>query len=48
VLRTLEEITEFFDGFDLLEPGVVQLSLWRPNGDLPSAHGLFGGVGRKP
>jgi hypothetical protein len=47
VLRTRAEITHFFDGFELLEPGVVQLSLWRPNGDLPSARGLFGGVGRK-
>jgi hypothetical protein len=47
VLRTRAEITEFFDGFELLDPGVVQLSLWRPNGDVPSGRGLFGGVGRK-
>jgi hypothetical protein len=48
VLRTRAEIDEFFDGFELLDPGVVQLSLWRPEGELPSARGLFGGVARKP
>jgi hypothetical protein len=47
VLRTRAEITEFFDGLELIDPGLVQLSLWRPKGDLPSSYGLFGGVGRK-
>jgi hypothetical protein len=37
-------------GFDILEPGVVQLPLWRPEGrrprDLSTAWG-YCGVGRK-
>lgn len=48
VLRSLAEIARLFDGFELVDPGLVQLSLWRPDGELPSARGLFGGVGRKP
>jgi hypothetical protein len=48
VLRSRDEIAEFFDGFELVDPGVVQLSLWRPDRDLPSSRGLFGGVGRTP
>jgi S-adenosyl methyltransferase len=29
-LRTREEIVRFFDGTDLVEPGVVSCSRWRP------------------
>ncbi|TMR17911.1 SAM-dependent methyltransferase [Nonomuraea turkmeniaca] len=32
-LRTREEFTAFFDGLDLVEPGVVSLTLWRPDPD---------------
>ncbi|MEU0689444.1 SAM-dependent methyltransferase [Streptomyces uncialis] len=28
--RTTEELTAYFDGYELLEPGVVSLPLWRP------------------
>ncbi|WP_062434027.1 SAM-dependent methyltransferase [Herbidospora daliensis] len=31
VLRTPENLTRFFDGLDLLEPGVVSLPQWRPD-----------------
>jgi S-adenosyl methyltransferase len=48
VLRSLADIAKFFNGLELVDPGLVQLSLWRPDGELPSARGLFGGVGRKP
>ncbi|KIH98243.1 hypothetical protein LP52_13700 [Streptomonospora alba] len=47
--RSREQIERFFDGTELLEPGVVSCSLWRPE---PSEEGapnevyLFGGVGR--
>jgi O-methyltransferase involved in polyketide biosynthesis len=35
-LRTPEQITRFFDGLDLLPPGVVSCSRWRPDpGDGP-------------
>jgi hypothetical protein len=30
-VRTREEITRFFDGLDLVQPGVVYLSLWQPD-----------------
>jgi S-adenosyl methyltransferase len=29
--RTRAEVTKFFDGLELLEPGVVQLNKWRPD-----------------
>ena len=53
--RTHAEILRFFDGFDLVEPGLVGCGLWRPGGpgDLSdsnhelNAH-IYAGVGRKP
>jgi S-adenosyl methyltransferase len=48
VLRTRAEIERFFDGLELVPPGLVQLSRWRPDGDLPSGNGLFGAVAHKP
>ncbi len=50
-LRSQAEILRFFDGFDLLEPGLVQVPHWRPDGPTPghaSKVWLVGGVGRKP
>jgi hypothetical protein len=49
--RTRGEILAFFDGLEILEPGLVPVHGWRP-GD-PSPAGLskawiLGGVGRKP
>ncbi|POM26161.1 S-adenosyl methyltransferase [Actinomadura rubteroloni] len=51
--RTPEEITAYFDGHDLLAPGVVPLPLWRPDepvtGDLSVGQRLmYGGIARKP
>jgi hypothetical protein len=45
--RTKVELDRFFDGLDLLEPGVVTCSRWRPDpgSDEPEVY-LFGGVGR--
>ena len=34
VLRDREEITRFFEGTELLEPGVVIIPGWRPDGEL--------------
>ena len=50
VLRTPEQIASFFEGLELVEPGVVSCPLWRPE---PSKRPIkpvdaFGGVGRKP
>ncbi|WP_113702384.1 SAM-dependent methyltransferase [Nonomuraea lactucae] len=50
-LRTPEEIARFFDGFELLAPGLVHLRDWRPDPDLDDSAGVvsigYGGVGRK-
>ncbi|WP_106397912.1 SAM-dependent methyltransferase [Actinocorallia populi] len=53
--RTPEEITAYFDGLELLEPGVVPLPLWRPDGPVPVEDDLsigqrlmYGGIARKP
>lgn len=57
-LRTREEFTRFFDGFELVEPGVVWVPLWHPEvadspaseefADEPSASSAFAALGRKP
>lgn len=51
-LRSHAEVLPFFDGFDLLEPGLVQLPLWRPDGPVPEPEELrqyvgYGGVAVK-
>jgi len=51
-LRTPEQITRFFDGLDLLPPGVISCSRWRPDltpaGGQPPEVDEFCGVARKP
>jgi len=54
ILRTQTEVARFFDGLDLVEPGVVQLPQWRPDpGAGPGAAQparplpMWCGVGRK-
>jgi SAM-dependent methyltransferase len=50
-LRSPEEIAGFFDGLELVDPGVVSCPLWRPEptevGE-PRPVDAYGGVGRKP
>jgi S-adenosyl methyltransferase len=51
--RPRAEILRFFDGFELLDPGLVRIPLWRPDSpaDVPDDPGKFWGlvgVGRKP
>ncbi|GIM93264.1 SAM-dependent methyltransferase [Paractinoplanes toevensis] len=48
-LRTPDEIGGYFQGLELLEPGVVPTSLWRPQpGTAPEALDVYCAVGRKP
>ena len=49
-LRDREGTTRFFAGLDLLEPGVVGVSQWRPDSDLTAAlpSSMWCGVARKP
>jgi hypothetical protein len=48
--RTKSEIEGLFHGFELVEPGVVPLPLWHPEGlntDDPDKAGIYAAVGRK-
>jgi hypothetical protein len=49
-MRSRDQVTKFFGDLELVPPGVVQISEWRPDSaydqDLPAA--LWGGVARKP
>jgi hypothetical protein len=51
-VRSREEITRFFDGFDLVPPGVVYLPWWQPDTvpseAEPGSMLMLCGVGRKP
>jgi hypothetical protein len=47
-MRDRAEVTRFFDGLELLEPGVGQPQWWRPAGPIPQAEvAVWGGVARK-
>ncbi|WP_250030817.1 SAM-dependent methyltransferase [Paractinoplanes maris] len=49
-LRSPERIARFFAGLELVEPGVVTVSRWRPepgSGE-PAHQDSYGGIGRKP
>jgi hypothetical protein len=48
-LRSPEELAQFFEGLELVEPGLVSCPLWRPeSADTAEELDAFGGVGRKP
>jgi S-adenosyl methyltransferase len=50
-VRPLADVRRFFDGFELVEPGLVWITEWRPEpGTAPTgrAQSMRGGVGRKP
>jgi O-methyltransferase involved in polyketide biosynthesis len=49
-LRGQDETRRFFDGLDIIEPGVVAVSRWRPDSDLVAAapSSMWSGVARKP
>jgi hypothetical protein len=48
--RPRDEVTGLFDGVELVDPGVVRVSEWRPDSAQEAATPtiLWGGVGRKP
>ena len=51
IMRTRDQVTAFFNGFELIEPGVVFLSQWRPSGEYHAQGGTrwgYCGVGKKP
>jgi hypothetical protein len=49
-LRTREEVAGFFDGLEMVPPGVVQLHRWRPDpgADVSYEIPAYSGLGRKP
>ncbi|MFI5886534.1 SAM-dependent methyltransferase [Streptomyces sp. NPDC051554] len=49
-LRAIDEITGFFDGLELVEPGVVSVTQWRPEpgSGVPEVIAEHGGLARKP
>ncbi|MGC9499734.1 SAM-dependent methyltransferase [Streptomyces sp. WG7] len=52
-VRGVEEITGFFDGLELVAPGITQVTSWRPDPDSPTGPAAasvdaYCGVGRKP
>ncbi|HEX3782866.1 MAG TPA: SAM-dependent methyltransferase [Pseudonocardiaceae bacterium] len=52
-LRSKERIARFFDGFELIEPGIVFTPQWRPEhpslvGEEPEKSGVYAAAGRKP
>lgn len=52
-LRTIDEANEFFEGLELVEPGIVQVHKWHPDGT-GEQHirdediAMYGAVARKP
>lgn len=52
--RTHQQMAALFDGYELVNPGVVQVPLWRPQSpddmyhDEPEVSASYGGVARKP
>ena len=48
--RSQAQVARFFNGLEILEPGVVPIQEWRPDTEEEAAAraGMWGGVGRKP
>jgi S-adenosyl methyltransferase len=52
VPRTIDEVSSLFDGFDIVDPGVVFTPLWHPEspedvGEDPERSAVYAGIGRK-
>ncbi|MFE2045606.1 SAM-dependent methyltransferase [Streptomyces sp. NPDC059477] len=50
IMRSRDEVARFFEGYDMVEPGLVQTASWRPDtapeDEDPYAFSGFAGVGR--
>ncbi|CAL9374542.1 SAM-dependent methyltransferase [Streptomyces sp. enrichment culture] len=50
IMRSRDEVARFFEGYDMVEPGLVQMPHWRPDSapedEDPYAFAGFAGVGR--
>ncbi|GAA3367806.1 SAM-dependent methyltransferase [Streptomyces sannanensis] len=51
IMRSADEIAKFFEGYEMVEPGLVMMPEWRPDTPVaqedPYAFSGFAGVGRK-
>ncbi|MCP9207592.1 SAM-dependent methyltransferase [Streptomyces cucumeris] len=51
-VRSKDEVERFFEGLELIEPGVSEPHLWKPDGEVPALSStdvsLWVGVARKP
>jgi S-adenosyl methyltransferase len=45
--RARAEVLRFFDGLELVEPGLVQVQQWRPAIEVPDTFSVWAGVARK-
>lgn len=50
-MRSREDVARFFEGYDMVEPGLVPMAKWRPDSasedEDPYSYSGFAGVGRK-
>jgi hypothetical protein len=48
--RSQAQVARFFDGLELIEPGIVPIQQWHPDSDAEATAraAMWGGVGRKP
>jgi hypothetical protein len=46
-LRSTDRLAQFFQGLELVEPGLVPVTQWRPDAEASEIE-QYGGVGRKP
>jgi hypothetical protein len=46
-LRSTDRLAQFFDGLELVEPGLVQVTRWRPDNTEAREVEQYAGVGRK-
>jgi hypothetical protein len=52
-LRTVDELGECFEGLEMVPPGLVSITQWRPEtggtiGEPSGPIDAYGGMGRKP
>ena len=47
-VRPLADVLRFFDGFELVPPGLTDVERWRQDGAAPTRLKIAGAVGRKP
>jgi hypothetical protein len=49
-LRTRDQVSRFFDGLEILEPGIAPVSQWRPDSELEASSpaSMWAAMARKP